>query len=450
MATNTYVELKKTTLTTSTTTVEIASIPQDYTDLVLVMVHKGTGVASAANGYVRFNSDSGSNYSKTQMLGVGVAQSQRASNATQINWPFDETEWLVTRFNIMNYANTTTFKTTLIRQDAGTYGTAAVVGLWRSTSAINAISLTASDNQGGGTPDQFVAGSTFSLYGIKAQVTPGTAKATGGTISYDNFGNVYHTFTSSGTFQPLEALTCDYVVVAGGGGGGTRWAGGGGAGGLRSTFGVTGGGGSLEAPITLSPSNYSITVGGPGAGATGVYVAGTQGNNSTFSSITSTGGGGGGTSSAYATIGGSGGAGGMRLSGLAGLGAAGTTGQGYAGGNAASSGGYAGGGGGGAGAIGGTADNNNFSNAGDGGNGVTLYVGGSALSLAGGGGGGSEGGGTFWGAGGLGGGGNGNSSAGQGGNGTVNTGGGGGGGGNDSGTGGSGGSGIVIIRYSGV
>jgi hypothetical protein len=55
----------------------------------------------------------------------------------------------------------------------------------------------------------------INLYGIKAQVTPGTAKATGGTITYDQSGNVIHTFTSSGTFTPSEALSCDYLVVAG-------------------------------------------------------------------------------------------------------------------------------------------------------------------------------------------------------------------------------------------
>lgn len=167
MPTKTYKPIATTTLGSNQTTVSFSSIPATYTDLVLIMMHKGTGGASAINGYMRFNSDSGSNYSKTQMLGVGAAQSQRASNATSIVWPFDETEWLVTRFNIMNYANTTTFKTTIFRQDAGTYGTAEVVGLWRSTLAINAISLTASDNQGSGTADQFVSGSTFTLYGIE-------------------------------------------------------------------------------------------------------------------------------------------------------------------------------------------------------------------------------------------------------------------------------------------
>jgi hypothetical protein len=166
-AARTYEPISTTTLGSAQTTVSFSSIPATYTDLVLIMTSNSSGTATAFNGYLRFNSDSGSNYSKTQMLGVGAAQSQRASNATAIVWPFDDTTWTVTRFNIMNYANTTTFKTTIFRQDMGTYGTSAVVGLWRSTSAINAISLTASD-QGGGTADQFTAGSTFTLYGITA------------------------------------------------------------------------------------------------------------------------------------------------------------------------------------------------------------------------------------------------------------------------------------------
>lgn len=167
MPTKTYKPIATTTLSSNQTTVSFSSIPATYTDLVLIMVHKATGIASAANGYLRFNSDSGSNYSKTQMLGVGAAQSQRASNATFIQWPFDDAEWTVTRFNIMNYSNTTTFKTTIIRQDLGNYGTAAITGLWRSTAVINAFSLTCSDNLGGGTADQFASGSTFTLYGIE-------------------------------------------------------------------------------------------------------------------------------------------------------------------------------------------------------------------------------------------------------------------------------------------
>ena len=89
------------------------------------------------------------------------------------------------------------------------------------------------------------------------------------------------------TFAPAS-LTVDYLVVAGGGAGGayTGYAGGGGAGGLRSTVTATGGGGSLETPLTLAlDTTYTVTV---GAGGSGNGVA-TNGANSVFSTITSTG-----------------------------------------------------------------------------------------------------------------------------------------------------------------
>ena len=68
-------------------------------------------------------------------------------------------------FNVMNYANTTTNKTTLSRNNSmdTTYsGTALIANLWRSTAAINSITFTSS---GGAT---FTTASTFNLYGISA------------------------------------------------------------------------------------------------------------------------------------------------------------------------------------------------------------------------------------------------------------------------------------------
>ena len=57
----------------------------------------------------------------------------------------------------------------------------------------------------------------------------GTAKATGGSITFYN-GKTIHTFTASGTFTNTSGspLTVDHVVVAGGGSGGGRAHGGGG------------------------------------------------------------------------------------------------------------------------------------------------------------------------------------------------------------------------------
>ncbi|MDP2656703.1 MAG: hypothetical protein Q8P11_04025 [bacterium] len=267
--------------------------------------------------------------------------------------------------------------------------------------------------------------------------------ATGGTITYTDSdglnprespaysgGYAVHTFTSSGTFTPAGSMSVNALIVAGGGGGGSGRGGGGGAGGVRTSA------------LSLNAGDIAVTVGAGGA-------ANTNGSNSVFSTITSTGGGRGGGESGYgvATTGASGGSGGGGVaSGEAG--GAGNAGsfspvEGYAGGAGGPTGNYLAGGGGGAGAIGasGAVSSN-------GGVGISSSLSGSAVYY-GGGGGGSGNSGTP-GTGGNGGGGNGTVTSGAtGGAGTANTGGGGGGGsGTESrGTGGAGGSGIVIIRY---
>jgi hypothetical protein len=62
----------------------------------------------------------------------------------------------------MNYSNTTTYKTVLLRSNNASAITVATVGLWRSTSAINTIKIYADGAA------VFSVGSTFTLYGIKA------------------------------------------------------------------------------------------------------------------------------------------------------------------------------------------------------------------------------------------------------------------------------------------
>jgi len=62
----------------------------------------------------------------------------------------------------MNYANTTTYKTSLTRGNIATVATLATVGMWRSTSAITSIKI---ERDGS---NLLAAGSTFTLYGIAA------------------------------------------------------------------------------------------------------------------------------------------------------------------------------------------------------------------------------------------------------------------------------------------
>ena len=97
----------------------------------------------------------------------------------------------------------------------------------------------------------------------------------------------------------ISTVGVEYLVVAGGGGGaspiGGAGAGGGGAGGLRTSYpGGSGGGGSSEEKlIALISTPYTVTVGTGGVGGAGVdaAVAG-NGGISSFSTITTVGGGG--------------------------------------------------------------------------------------------------------------------------------------------------------------
>jgi hypothetical protein len=440
---STYTPIASQTLSSAAASVTFSGIPQTYTDLVLVVNATWDGGSNSSFGF-RLNSDSGSNYSITQVYGNGSsAASGRTSNATyaaigQIN----PTEWGSTIFQFQNYSNTTTYKTALSRSNVAGVITLAGVGLWRSTSAVTSISVGYFDVSG-----NFDSGSTFNLYGINAQLSA-QAKATGGDTIIRDTSYWYHVFNKSGTFSPLEPLSVDILAIAGGGGGGGTDGGGGGAGGLIFWG-------------SQSVSNTSTIVIGAGGTGGAAYNIGTSGSNTTFASLTAAvggGRGGGGSGPVIAgTAGGSGGGGAGNTGGGGGAGGASTqTGSGATSyyGNAGGTGAASdpprlGAGGGGAGGVGG----NGLGNGGAGRNSIT----GTTLSdwtnatktgvsgyFAGGGGGGSQGSGV--GSGGSGGGGIGGDGA-NGGNASTNTGSGGGGGGNDQG-GGAGGSGIVIVRYS--
>jgi hypothetical protein len=269
-----------------------------------------------------------------------------------------------------------------------------------------------------------------------ANVWSGRFTATGGVVTAYS-GYRVHTFLSSGTFVMEDTTSVDYLVVAGGAAGGdsnSNSGGGGGAGGLR--YGTS---------FSVAAGSYSITVGA--GGVRGDNQRGVNGEDSIFSTITSTGGGGGGAQSVDngGKAGGSGG--GASYSEGTGGAASPTTSpvQGYAGGSTTAGSNAAGGGGGGAGGVGeaGAQANADAAMAGNGGIGVqNAYRTGSNVYYAGGGAGEAYN--TGVADGGLGGGG---ASATAG---TANTGGGGGGGSNGgtNRSSASGGSGIVVIRYA--
>ena len=155
----TYEPISTQTLGTAVASVTFSSIPQTYTDLV--MVEQGTSNAGNNNLTFRVNGDAGSNYSRTTLFGTGsVAGSSRGSNSTEGYANAVATTISDNQIHIFNYANTTTYKTFLTK---GGYSAGQVVmrvNLWRSTAAITSLFLAC---DGG---NSFASGTTFNLYGI--------------------------------------------------------------------------------------------------------------------------------------------------------------------------------------------------------------------------------------------------------------------------------------------
>ncbi len=173
---STYTPIASAMLSTAANTVTFSGIPSTYTDLMAVVTFTETGTATNTNGYFVFNTDtagSNTNYSYTRLEGNGVAASSaRQANLGAMYWGYDTAGSVLTTttIHIMNYANTSTNKTLLMRQsNANSYGTFSQAGLWRNTTAINAITFYGSDQVGVPTIDPFSVGSTFALYGIKAE-----------------------------------------------------------------------------------------------------------------------------------------------------------------------------------------------------------------------------------------------------------------------------------------
>ena len=161
----TYEPIATTTLGSAQASVTFSSISGSYTDLILVSMPLS---ASSDNLTMQFNSDTGTNYSTTILWGNGSsAGSTRQSNTAtpyMSYYALTNATPSTSIFHIMNYANTTTYKTTLVRvgNASSSGGTDAEVMLWRSTSAITSILI----KQYGGS--NLSSGSTFTLYGIKA------------------------------------------------------------------------------------------------------------------------------------------------------------------------------------------------------------------------------------------------------------------------------------------
>jgi len=161
-----FFQIATTTLNVTAASITFSSIPQGYTHLQVRYIARAT---VNDNTYMRFNGDTGANYSGHYIYGQGAS----AASGSIVNGTSFYTDVLTgsaTSYNnavvdILDYANTNKYKTarTIAGMDLNGSGNAWLAsGNWRNTAAITSITL----NQSSGSY-VFEPNSSFALYGIK-------------------------------------------------------------------------------------------------------------------------------------------------------------------------------------------------------------------------------------------------------------------------------------------
>ena len=167
---NTYTLISSNVLASSAASVTFSSIPATYTDLVLRISARGTRVNTIALLYLRFNGDTGTNYSDTTISGDGATASSTrstssallsvgvipAANATSDT--FGSAEIYIPSYTVSQNKSVGSFA--VQENNITTAYARAIAALWSNTAAITSIEVLPSLND-------FAAGSSFYLYGIK-------------------------------------------------------------------------------------------------------------------------------------------------------------------------------------------------------------------------------------------------------------------------------------------
>ena len=168
---NTYTLISSATVSgTSTTQVNITSIPNTYTDFVLKASVR-TSIANTNSGLVYyFNNDTSALYSYTELMGSGSAASSYRNSSTGIDVRYaDGNTTAANTFSsleiyVPNYTSITSKPFSHFNAQENNTTAAYITttaGLYRNTSALSSIHINT-----GGAP-YFIAGSSFYLYGIK-------------------------------------------------------------------------------------------------------------------------------------------------------------------------------------------------------------------------------------------------------------------------------------------
>ncbi len=153
--------------------ITFSNIPQTYQHLQIRAVSRGTSAGSSSTGLgIRYNSDSGNNYTTHRLYGTGSsavsASSVSSSSASIANHPHDTTltnVYAAMIVNILDYTSTSKTKVSQSFNGHDLNGSGLVLldsQLWNNTSAINSIYIF--DGSSGLPPIKQY--SVYSLYGV--------------------------------------------------------------------------------------------------------------------------------------------------------------------------------------------------------------------------------------------------------------------------------------------
>jgi hypothetical protein len=121
-------------------------------------------VSSSATGYeLRFNADSGSNYSYVRALGNGsTASSSSTTTTAMLVGVHDASVIGQSQTQIMDYSATDKHKTVVARFDLSNSHSNMLAGRWANTAAITSVQVLSTSGL------SFTSGSRLDLYGIIA------------------------------------------------------------------------------------------------------------------------------------------------------------------------------------------------------------------------------------------------------------------------------------------
>ena len=167
MATATYDKIATTTLGSAASSITFSSIAASWTDLRLVFAPIGSVAGNSIR--MQLNGDTASNYSETFLYADGTtAASTNNTSVTFLTVGVGGTSTFpkLKTLDFFSYAGST-YKTLLLTssddQNAAGSDVSRHVQMWRNTAAITSINLYLS-----GVSQTYAAGTTATLYGIKA------------------------------------------------------------------------------------------------------------------------------------------------------------------------------------------------------------------------------------------------------------------------------------------